>query len=62
MRKQGSRPLLAAGNARDTLARLIEERYPIYAEADHIVDTATDPPEGIALRIIDLLQLSRAPA
>ena len=62
MRKQGSRPLLAAGNPRDTLVRLMAERYPIYAEADHTIDTAIEPPDAIVLRIIDLLQLSRTAA
>ena len=62
MRKQGSRPLLAAGDPRHTLSRLMEERHPIYAEADHIIDTATEPPDALVLRIIDLLQPSRTAA
>lgn len=61
-RKQGTRPLLSAGNPRDTLARLMAERYPIYAEADHTIDTAAEPPEAIVGRIIDLLQPSRTSA
>jgi shikimate kinase len=56
LRKRGTRPLLAAGDPRATLARLMEERYPLYAEADHAVETAHDPPEAIVLRILELLR------
>ena len=56
LRKRGTRPLLAAGDPRATLARLMGERYPIYAEADHAVETAHDPPEVIVLRILELLR------
>ncbi|MEL6196403.1 MAG: shikimate kinase [Pseudomonadota bacterium] len=33
------RPLLNTGDPRATLARLIEERYPVYAEADLAIDS-----------------------
>lgn len=39
------RPLLRRGNPRDILARLIETRYPVYAEADLTVDARDEPPE-----------------
>jgi shikimate kinase len=39
------RPLLKAGDPREILARLMEVRYPLYAEADITVDTTDDPPE-----------------
>ena len=55
-RKRGTRPLLAAGDPRATLARLMGERYPIYAEADHAVETAHEPPDAIVTRILDLLR------
>lgn len=54
-RKRGTRPLLNEGDPRATLARLMEERYPIYAEADHVVDTANEPPERVVQRITDIL-------
>jgi shikimate kinase len=37
------RPLLQTGNPREILARLIDQRYPIYAEADIVVDTGDQP-------------------
>jgi shikimate kinase len=55
MRKKGTRPLLEQGDPRDTLARLMEQRYPIYAEADYTVDTANEPHEAVIERILTLL-------
>ena len=55
MRKKGTRPLLAQGDPRETLARLMAERYPIYAEADHTVDTTNEPHEAVVGRILALL-------
>ena len=39
------RPLLAGGDPADILQRLIDQRYPIYAEADVIVDCGDETPE-----------------
>jgi shikimate kinase len=39
---RGHRPLLQTADPRATLAALIERRYPVYAEADVIVDTRGD--------------------
>lgn len=53
LRKKGSRPLLDRGtDPRDVLARLMEARHPIYAEADHTVDTASEPHEAVVERIL----------
>src|SRR5262249_26794842 len=38
------RPLLNNGDPRAVLAKLIEVRYPVYAEADITVDTGVDNP------------------
>jgi len=38
-----TRPLLKEGNPRTILSRLIEERHPIYAEANIIVDSVDGP-------------------
>lgn len=56
MRKRGTRPLLAQGEPRDILARLMEERYPIYAEADYTVDTQAEPHEVVVARIMAIVQ------
>jgi shikimate kinase len=55
MRKKGSRPLLAGGDPHGTLAQLMARRYPIYAEADHAIDTAAEPHEAVVERITALL-------
>lgn len=56
MRKRGTRPLLAHGEPRDILARLMEERYPIYAEADYTVDTQAEPHEVVVAKIMAIVQ------
>ena len=56
MRKRGTRPLLAQGEPRDILARLMEERYPIYAEADYTVDTQAEPHEVVVAKIMAIVQ------
>jgi shikimate kinase len=55
-RKKGTRPLLMQGDPRQILAGLMERRYPVYAEADHILDTAEQPPERIVEAIIAILR------
>ena len=41
--RRNHRPLLAQGDRRETLAALMKERYPIYAEADIVVDSTDGP-------------------
>jgi shikimate kinase len=55
-RKKGTRPLLLQGEPRQILAGLLERRYPIYAEADHIIDTAEQPPEHVVDAIVEILR------
>ncbi|MDZ4736091.1 MAG: shikimate kinase [Rhodospirillaceae bacterium] len=43
--RRNDRPLLKGVDAREKLASLIEERYPVYAEADVVVDSIDAPPE-----------------
>ncbi len=52
---RGNRPLLADGNADDTLARLMEVRHPIYAEADIVVDCGDESPDHTTTRVIQAL-------
>jgi len=57
------RPLLNSSDARETLAKLMEVRYPVYAEADITVDTGTDNPNVTCARVIEALgELSDADA
>jgi shikimate kinase len=55
-RKKGTRPLLTQGDPRQILAALMACRYPIYAEADHILDTAEQPPEQVVEAIVAILR------
>ena len=52
---RGHRPLLNDGDPRDTLAKLIEVRYPVYAEANIAVDTGADNPNVTCTRVIEAL-------
>jgi shikimate kinase len=42
--RRDNRPLLKAGDPREILGRLIDERYPVYAEADVTVMSGAAPP------------------
>ncbi len=55
------RPLLANGDPADILARLMAQRYPVYAEADVIVDCGDDTPEQTTRRVSDAVAAWRAP-
>ncbi|OAN50397.1 shikimate kinase [Magnetospirillum moscoviense] len=55
------RPLLKTGDPREILARLMEARYPLYAEADIVVDTTDEPPEVTVAKIIDQLAILSEP-
>jgi shikimate kinase len=56
MRKKGARPLLSQGEPREVLARLMSERYPIYAEADHTIETHVEPHEAVVERILGIVR------
>ena len=59
--RKADRPLLRDGDPRSTLARLIDQRYPIYAEAEATVDTqGEEPHETVVQRIIDALRTAGA--
>jgi shikimate kinase len=54
--RRNNRPLLKQGDPREILEGLISERYPVYQEADIVVDSADGPPEvtlGRALEALD---------
>ena len=50
--RRSNRPLLRTANPRETLAALIEARYPIYAEADITVVSRDVPQDQVAEDII----------
>lgn len=54
-RRRGGRPLLKNKDPRATLKKLIDERYPVYAEADIIVDSKDEGPDGTVRFIAEAL-------
>lgn len=54
--RRNNRPLLKQGNPREILARLIDQRYPVYALADIAVDTVEGPPEATMERVMSALE------
>lgn len=50
--RRNNRPLLKDGEPREILGRLIDERYPIYAEADIVVDSGREAPEVTSDRVL----------
>lgn len=50
-----NRPLLANQDHRATMARLMEQRYPVYAEADVTVDCGDEMPEITTSHVVDAL-------
>src|SRR4029077_6601131 len=53
--RRNNRPLLKNGDARSILAELIAQRYPIYAEANVIIDSGEGSPELTVSRAIAAL-------
>ncbi|TVR81596.1 MAG: shikimate kinase [Rhodospirillales bacterium] len=49
------RPLLQGRDVRPILEALMAERYPVYAEADVVVDTGPEPPDDTARRVLAAL-------
>lgn len=54
--RRNNRPLLKTGDPRKILSNLIDERYPVYAEADIVVDSADKPPEVTVDRTLKALR------
>jgi shikimate kinase len=53
--RRDTRPLLRGGDPRETLERLLAERMPIYALADHILDSEDGPHTATVEKIVALL-------
>ena len=51
--RRSNRPLLKTANPRATLEKLIEDRYPIYAEADVTVSSRDVPQDVVAADVVD---------
>ena len=53
--KRNNRPLLKTGNPKTILKDLMDQRYPIYAEADITVDSGDGPHEIVVDKIVTAL-------
>ncbi|MEQ1889545.1 MAG: shikimate kinase [Alphaproteobacteria bacterium] len=53
--RRNNRPLLKQGEARETMFRLRDERYPVYALADIVVDSVEAPHEVVVDMILEKL-------
>ena len=54
--RRDTRPLLRGRDAREVLERLMQERYPIYAEADLVVETSDSPHDAAVAAILQALE------
>tara|TARA_R110000824_G_scaffold118960_2_gene271392 strand:+ start:3485 stop:4138 length:654 start_codon:yes stop_codon:yes gene_type:complete len=54
--RRGNRPLLKQGDPHETMARLIDQRYPIYAQADIKVESVEGPHELVVDDVINHLE------
>jgi shikimate kinase len=57
VQRRANRPLLKQGDPREVLERLIALRYPVYAEADIVVDSRDVPAERTTQDVLDALQI-----
>jgi len=54
--RRDTRPLLNEGDPREILQEMVDKRYPIYGEADLIVDSNDDAHEATVDRVIEALK------
>lgn len=54
--RRNNRPLLKNGDKRQTLERLMAERYPTYAEADFTVESGNESPDATVKKVLDALR------
>ena len=56
VQRRNDRPLLKNGDQRAILERLIAERYPVYAEADLVVETTDEAPRATVERVVEAIE------
>ncbi len=61
VRKRTHRPLLRQGDPKEILARLMNQRYPVYAEADLVVESTAQPADKTTEQVIEALRRYLAP-
>ena len=55
VRKRTNRPLLSVQDQEETIKRLVDERYPVYGQADFCVVSRDSPHDVMVSEILDLL-------
>lgn len=60
--RRQNRPLLRTGDPRATMEKLMNDRYPIYAEADVVVDSTGAPHDHIVQDVIRAIRTQAAKA
>ena len=58
---RNNRPLLQNGDPVEILGRLMEQRHPVYAEADIVVDCGDEPPDFTTSKVLQALHNWRPP-
>lgn len=58
--RRDTRPLLKTGDKREILQRLMDERYPIYAQADITIDSNSGPHDTVVTDILNILEKKAA--
>jgi shikimate kinase len=56
VKRRTHRPLLRNGDPKEILGKLMEQRHPIYAEADIVVDSTAQPADRTTDQVIDALR------
>jgi shikimate kinase len=56
VKRRDTRPLLHGQDPREVLERLAAERYPIYAEADLVVETSNSPHDAAVHAVLHALE------
>ena len=54
--RRGNRPLLKTADPRETMRRLITERYPVYGEADVVIESRNVKREQVAGEVAEAVQ------
>ncbi|HAC57924.1 MAG: shikimate kinase [Parvibaculum sp.] len=58
--KRGDRPLLQTDDPRETMKRLMDQRYPVYAEADITIESLEGPHDAVVDEVMEKLTRFRA--
>lgn len=53
--RRDTRPLLKSGDKKEILSRLMEDRYPVYGQADIVIDSNAGPHEDVVQGIVEAI-------